>query len=58
VFVSFYKRFLTDRLLNKTSKNQNAENGLLARFRTLMGASPLKDVQTMINDIKTSDEFM
>ncbi|KRX03349.1 Cullin repeat-like-containing domain [Pseudocohnilembus persalinus] len=57
-FFKHYQRFLSSRLLNSTSKNSQAEQNLIAKFKSEAGQQAVSKIVTMLQDIKQSQEMM
>ncbi|EAR92331.1 cullin family protein (macronuclear) [Tetrahymena thermophila SB210] len=56
-FFKHYQKFFSNRLLNATSRNKEAEKSLIARFKTEAGQTGVNKIETMLKDINNSEEF-
>lgn len=52
LFFDHYRKFLCNRLLNKTSKNIEMEKNVVAKLKAEAGQSAVNKLNTMISDIK------
>ncbi|EGR33634.1 hypothetical protein IMG5_047430 [Ichthyophthirius multifiliis] len=56
-FFKHYQKFFSNRLLNSTSRNKEAEKQLISKFKTEAGQAGVNKIETMLKDINNSEEF-
>lgn len=58
VFEKYYKQHLAKRLLSGRSYSDDAERSLLVKLKTECGYQFTSKLESMFNDIKTSEDMM
>merc|ERR1711988_1610513 len=57
IFLDFYKRALSKRLLNKLSVSNDAEDAFLARLKVECGHQAIQKLASMFTDMRLSDQL-